>query len=260
MVLIPCKREKIKMGRPLKTGLDYFPLDCNFDNKVRALIGKYRARGFGIFVHLLQCIYNQGYFLAITEEVIEDISIEMGEEEEFINDIIKFCCKRGIFSPDCFKEKILTSHGIQKRFSEATKRRKEFNNVSRYLVNVDNNLVNVGNNPDNESGSTQSKVKKSKVKKSKYLENVFLTPEEYEALVYPWGVDKKVYTYLERERAIEKLDNYLETSGKKYKSHFAVLKGWVYDGIKGTQGTPGNEKTTKVDMLAAQWDKNQAAG
>lgn len=188
------------MARPLKHGLDYFPLDCNFDNKVRALIGKYKAKGFGIFVHLLQLIYNNGYFLKINEEVKEDIAIEMGEDESFIDEVINFSCKRNIFSIDAYNKNILTSHGIQKRFTEATKRRKDFNIVSKFKVNADNNLINVDNKPLNESNGTQRKEKKRKEEESianginfEYSE----FSKDVQVVIKEW-LDHKEYDYKER--------------------------------------------------------------
>jgi hypothetical protein len=86
-------------------------------------------------------------------------------------------------------------------------------------------------------GNSKGIVKESKGKKSKYLDSVMLTEKEYDTLCSGWG--DKSYTISERDRAIEILDNYIRSNGKKYASHYAVLQGWVYDKVK--QETPQEE-------------------
>lgn len=75
---------------------------------------------------------------------------------------------------------------------------------------------------------TNVKPKEKINKKESFGEfkNVKLTPDEYVKV----KEDFKVLT----DRAIEILDDYIESNGKKYKSHRAVLKvnGWVWDRVK----------------------------
>jgi len=75
-------------------------------------------------------------------------------------------------------------------------------------------------------------------KKEKFLDKVFLSQEEYINLCKLWGKANKRYTENERDLAIEELDNYLRSSGKKYESHYAVLQGWVYEKIKANPPPP----------------------
>lgn len=65
-----------------------------------------------------------------------------------------------------------------------------------------------------------SKSKKIKPQKHKHGEykHVLLTDDEFERL-------KKDFDFY--EELIKKLDEYIETSGKKYKNHNLVLRGWV---------------------------------
>ncbi len=70
---------------------------------------------------------------------------------------------------------------------------------------------------------TPPKVKESKIKvkesKSKYRDFVFLTDEEYEKLGEKWGlsvVDDK----------LDALNDYLGSTGKKYKSHYHTILSW----------------------------------
>lgn len=151
------------MPRPTKRGLDYFPLDVNRDKKSKTLVRKFGIVGDGIYTNLLRSIYEEGYFLEIDGDFIEDFCIDLDIDESVFHGVLDFLLRKKFFDPELFENhKILTSAGIQKRFLEATKRRTEYNCIQKYHlieVSVSNNSVNANNNP-------QSKVKKSKVKKS----------------------------------------------------------------------------------------------
>jgi len=170
------------MARPTKMGLDYFPYDCNTDRKVKILVRKYGLQGEGFYLNLLKMIYANGYYIELCDDSIEDLSIEFDIDLNDINEMIDFMVLKGFFSKELYENsKVLTSNGIQKRFLEATKRRKELNKCNIYRVNVDNNPVQVGLPPTitplseiDVDISTQSKVKKSKEEKRKEKELAIL--------------------------------------------------------------------------------------
>lgn len=175
------------MARPVKEGLDYYPLNADFmsDIKVRRLIRSFGSKSIGVVVALLGMIYgDKGYYILLNDDVAFIISEQTLEDEELVNQIINKLIEIEFFDKNLYeKHRVLTSKGIQKRFISATERRKDVNLITKYnLVNVDNNsgsdVVNVDNNPvnvDNNSSSDvvnvynnqQRKEKKSKVKKSK---------------------------------------------------------------------------------------------
>ena len=64
----------------------------------------------------------------------------------------------------------------------------------------------------------ESRVEKSRNKKNKYLEFVFLTNQEHEKLVEQFGDGTKGW--------IERLNNYIGSKGKKYKSHYHTILAW----------------------------------
>lgn len=163
------------MARPPKTGLDYFPFDTKPDMKLSSIIRKFGVSGLGTLVGLYQKIYDHGYWILVDEDFIEDFCLEFGiDEEDYLKVFIKFSIRKKLFDEGLYKsKKILTSTGIQKRFLEATKRRKCEHDVTFMLVDVDGNLVNVCNNSVNENISTQRKEEKSKGKKSKESFDVF---------------------------------------------------------------------------------------
>lgn len=168
------------MARPVKAGLDYFPLDVHLDDDIEMIEAKFGLEGFGVLIKLYQKIYNNGYFYMWTEKELLLFKKRVNVDINLINDIINDCLRWDIFNNKMFKKyQILTSAGIQKRYVEATKRRKEVSFIKEYLlIDVRNNLypnnVNVNINSINECNNTQSKVKESKVKESKeYIKGIF---------------------------------------------------------------------------------------
>jgi len=167
------------MSRPIKAGIDYFPLDVNMDEKVELIEAKYGIAGFGVLIRLYQSIYKHGYFLEIDEEKLLLLKNRLHVEPDFLNDFINDSLRWKIFDSHLYeKYKILTSKGIQNRYIEATKRRKDILFIQEFLlisdvfksygnrVNVNINSINACINPENENIKKQSKVNKSKVNKN----------------------------------------------------------------------------------------------
>lgn len=176
------------MARPLKQGLDYFPLDVGFlqDMKVRRIIKSCGASAISVLIWLLgSCYRDEGYYIWWTEDLPFIVADEIGVTEGCVQEVVKRALQVGFFDAG-MKEKhgILTSAGIQKRFLEVTSRRKAAflrRDFALISVNVDNNSINVCNNSINVCSNEQSKVKKRKGKESKEKEgekNVLSSQDE----------------------------------------------------------------------------------
>ena len=153
------------MARSSKSGLDYFPLDVTMDDKIELIEAKYGIIGFGVVIKLFQTIYKNGYFADVSEERLLLFKKRIDVDIDVINAIIKDCIKWELFDGKLHKKySILTSHGIQKTYAEATKRRKEVNLFKEYLL-VNGNILedNVNIIPLNTRNGTQSKVKESRI-------------------------------------------------------------------------------------------------
>ena len=169
------------MARPLKDGVDYFPLDTVLDTKFELIEAEYGLTGFAVVVKLLQKIYREhGYYCEWTDEVALLFSKQLNEGCNVVSEIVRASVKRGIFDKDLFdKYHILTSNGIQKRYFEAVNRRTQINVIDEYLLvsdtqiweNVNKNQVIAYKNPENVCNNPQSKGKKSKLNKRKEEEN-----------------------------------------------------------------------------------------
>lgn len=168
------------MARPLKSGIDYFPLDTTLDVKFDLIEAEFGLTGFAVVVKLFQKIYGeQGYYCEWTEEVALLFSRKCGGGN-VVSEIVSAAIKRGIFDKDMYdKYSILTSKGIQQRYFEAVNRRVCVKVKSEYLLicdtdlseNIDRNGVNVYINSKNADNNSQIKGKESKEKENKVYEN-----------------------------------------------------------------------------------------
>lgn len=166
------------MGRPVKKGLDYFPLDVALDTKLNLIKAEFGLLGFGIVIRLFQYIYGEnGYYMEWSQDVALMFASKESVGVNAVSEVVNACLKRGIFDQSKFKEfGILTSKGIQERYLEATDRRIGEKICNKYAVlnvpkkavndgingiNVDINRVNV-----NRKYTNKSKVNKSKVNKT----------------------------------------------------------------------------------------------
>ena len=92
-------------------------------------------------------------------------------------------------------------------------------------TNINNTNINNNNKKDIYSSNEQKEKKTTPVKhKHGEYENVRLTDEELNKLIAKYG-DVKT------QQAIKKLDEYIEMSGKKYKSCYLAMLTWVYKSL-----------------------------
>ena len=195
------------MARPVKEGLDYYPLNADFmsDIKVRRLIRSFGSKSIGVVIALLGMIYgDKGYYILLNDDVAFIISEQTLEDEDLVNQIINKLIEIEFFDKNLYeKHRVLTSKGIQKRFISATERRKDVKLITKYnLVNVDNNsssdVVNVYNNQQRKE--KKSKVKKSKVKQSKEKQSKENTDDSCNAP----SAERRVRTFAFESLVVEK--------------------------------------------------------
>jgi hypothetical protein len=158
------------MARPLKHGVDYFPLDVKMDDEIELIESEHKITGFAVLIKLYQRIYASNYWLKWDKKEVFVFSNRVNVDKNEVIAIINSCLEWDVFSKKLFDEySILTSSGIQKRFFEISKRRTKLYIVEDFLlvnvpdrekqtkVFVDINSVIVGK-------STQRKGKESKSK------------------------------------------------------------------------------------------------
>ncbi|AGO08606.1 DUF4373 domain-containing protein [Lactiplantibacillus plantarum] len=169
------------MARPVKEGLDYFPLDVDFavNDKTEAIMGEFGPKGVLFMIYLLSAVYQNGYYLQWNKLKQMQLANRIeGVSPELANQIVNRLIAYGTFSEELFNSaKVSTSQRIQETYEDATKRRKS-QKPTKYWINADiNNDTSVVNVDIN----SQSKVNKSKSNKSKvnnYDDDVGVTREQ----------------------------------------------------------------------------------
>ena len=113
------------MARPVKEGLDYYPLNADFmsDIKVRRLIRSFGSKSIGVVIALLGMIYgDKGYYILLNDDVAFIISEQTLEDEDLVNQIINKLIEIEFFDKNLYeKHRVLTSKGIQKIYVKKVK-------------------------------------------------------------------------------------------------------------------------------------------
>lgn len=215
------------MARPTKQGLDYFPLDVQFDDKVELFIVENGAASLSVLVTVWQLIYqNEGYFIEYSDDLFLLIKRRLLLDVAEIKAIVNAAIKRGLFCNIMFsKYKILTSNAIQKRFFLASKKKKTVSVIKNYIcsgvsdVGNENVMwVNDDGNATKEKGKEEVKEKGNVNEIFGTFSNVLLTSTEKKELEDSFGVDV--------DARINALSEYMMSTGKKYKSHYATILTW----------------------------------
>ena len=123
------------MARPIKSGLDYFPLDVNLDDKVELLEAEHGITGFGVIVKLWQRIFADGYYTRWDDDRALLVAKDTGVPVAELQAIVTTAVRRGIFSAELLNDyDVLTSRGIQKRYLTCIDRRREVELDRRLLL------------------------------------------------------------------------------------------------------------------------------
>lgn len=165
------------MARPQKTGVGYFPLDVENDDKMDLIEAEFGLTGFAVVVKLYQRIYALGYYCEWNDEVALLFAKRLGVGGSAVSEIVSAAIRRSLFDGALYsKYGILTSRGIQKRYFEIVARRKNVEVEQRYLlipcaqlpdnvrINSENADIMYAETTINAYKSTQSKGKESKGK------------------------------------------------------------------------------------------------
>ena len=170
----------------MKSGLDYFPLDCIMDDSVKLVEAELGLEGFALIIKLWQDIYKgEGYYKKFDKDVQLLFAREVNVTPKALASFLYVALDRGIFNKEIYeKYQVLTSKGIQERFLKSIGRRKKVNLISEYIlydiaesenvskINVCKNEENVCKNEKNADIFKQSKRKESKREESKAEESM----------------------------------------------------------------------------------------
>lgn len=180
------------MARPLKSGLDYFPLDVDFFSDLKIVKLVYKIGGSKaalIYINLLCKIYKNGYYIEYKEDELPlSIMIEIAERDDTeIDSIIRKMVEVGLFNAEIFeKHHVLTSTAIQERYLNIQKLSKRKQNITLYncmetseeiTINSEEIPINTekselvpkksektGNNTESMPQIKENKIKENKIK------------------------------------------------------------------------------------------------
>ena len=203
------------MGRPTKQGIDYFPIDCQFDEKIEMYLIETGAIGLAVLVTIWQMIYsNEGYYINDSEDLHLLIKRKIDVVVSNISDCVNAALRRNLFNKNLHERfRILTSKAVQKRYFEAAKKKKEVIFTPVFLlVPVDSyqNIIDSGENPIDSAGNATKEEEEEDVKeKEKGEENksiVELKPDTARPIFEYWQMvmDHPRAAYDDKRKALIK--------------------------------------------------------
>ncbi len=254
------------MPRPLKQGLDYFPLDTDFftNKKTKRLRRAHDTIGILTYLNLLSRVYREGYFYRFDD--LEEFSMDIAEEiankqlrsvAAGVAETINYLVGRGILDQGLFEQGVISGVALQEQYVISTyKRKRKIKMDVHLLVDVDKVISEYKKNSEetavNSEESTQRESKENKNKKvtKKEIQNYLNAGEESPAHA---ETEKESYgrfenvemTAEDRDRlismfgetvALELIDSFsekLKSKGYKYEDHYATILIWARkDGVK----------------------------
>lgn len=246
------------MARPLKVGVDYFSHDvhASASKTLFLLESRYGNDGYAFWFKLLETLGSQlelYYDCSNIENwlyLVSKTRVDESKATEIINLLAQI---KAIDSVLWQENKIIWIQNFVDRLEDVFKKRGSITpSPDKFLEGFCHRNYKKEEFPSQklqENGvsvpeSTQSKLKESKVNKSKvkesistpaspqknlYLEHVTLTDEQYTNLLTKFGDENTV------DKAIDILNNYKASSGRKYKSDYHTILGWVTKRIEEDQ-------------------------
>lgn len=189
------------------------------------------------------------FYEGIEDSIISEIALQIDEEVENVRITFMYLQNHGLIDEVESDEYLLTKmvENIGKESDSAQRVRRYRGNLPKNRtktlhcngdVTTSNDTVTKCNTEIEIEKEIDKEIEKDKrEKKMKYSESVYLSETEYIKLIDKYETEQRL------NKGIEILNNYLMTNGKKYKSHYHVLIGWVYERmVKDGQLKNGNER------------------
>lgn len=252
------------MARPAKQGLSYFPKDVDFynDYKIMDLLEKYGPIGVTVYDVILTEIYRNGYYL---EKPIDRVAANVARiigskwvQKRLVSQVILDCGEIGLLETTLLQHGVMTSVGIQRRYSTVTARNKV--NKDKYwlidesgqpLLNAPqiNETVAETDISDAETPVIEPEIpqKESKENKTKQKKKICQEPQSSpdrppvfrlmlldgsDYKVYQEEIDRyrELYPAIDVEREYRKMIGWIESHPKNRKTPRGIQKfvnGWL---------------------------------
>jgi len=258
------------VARPTKQGIDYFPLDCRFDDKTEMYLIEKGAVGLGVLVTIWQMIYSgEGYYVDNNKDLQLLIKRKIDSDINEVIDCINICLSRNIFCSGMHKKhNILTSKAIQSRYFEAAKKKKSVQININYIINgIDSydNWINVGGNATNIKEKVKVKEKVNKGGNKINFESWPSVPDEQ--LLNDWMAMRKRVKASCSQSAINTIGKQLHlavSAGYTVDQCIAEAesrswKGFKLEWMKNNETSTGNNQRSSAQRVSEKLDEIAAA-
>ena len=119
------------MARAVGNGLRYFPKDVDYymDDRIMDLLDAYGPLGQTVYDVMLTMVYREGYYLEMSpdrlaRQIIRWIGSQWVESREKVVEVLGFIAEVGLVDKALYRQGIITSAAIQRRYDEVAARRK----------------------------------------------------------------------------------------------------------------------------------------
>ena len=119
------------MARAVGNGLQYFPKDVDYymDDRIMDLLDAYGPLGQTVYDVMLTMVYREGYYLEmapdrLARQIIRWIGSQWVESREKVVEVLGFIAEVGLVEKALYRQGVITSAAIQRRYDEVAARRK----------------------------------------------------------------------------------------------------------------------------------------
>ena len=119
------------MARAVGNGLRYFPKDVDYymDDRIMDLLDAYGPLGQTVYDVMLTMVYREGYYLEMSpdrlaRQIIRWIGSQWVESRKKVVEVLGFIAEVGLVDKALYRQGVITSAAIQRRYDEVAARRK----------------------------------------------------------------------------------------------------------------------------------------
>ena len=234
------------MARPIKEGLDYFPLDVVFDEKIQALESVFKNDGLVWMIKFWQSAYRSSdgeVSLDNYHGVIHQENCRVTPEKH--TEILKLCLEIGLLVKSNGNK--YTSNGIKKRFYYVVGERERWR--IKHKVGVTSPIIPI----ENQEETGESKVKESKVKeikKGRFSDFWSLYPKQV-------GASMACLTFKTTVKTDKDFED-IKTALRNYKESDEFKKGFIKNGDRWIEDWRGwLLMTPKKEDPLSKWENKK---
>ena len=256
------------MPRPKKIGLDYFPLDTVWDEKMKTILSVFGNDGLSWVLSFWQTAYRDEFGrVNVNKYFGEVLAKDSRNTVEKQNEILQVAIEIKLIKE--IEPGIYTSNGIQKRIKEVSKERSSA--LNRYYAGKESTKERIKIKRENKEKIKQSKVKDFGDTSEKYFwKTDFIKYKELELTAYS-SIIADIELIEERKRFHPNLD-ILKSLEKAHVDYWSTEAGWTNKKVSRSKeidwiATYKNALTMKCNQVwlskenktgfdAAAWDRD----